>query len=133
MKAAKRTTCRALCLWPANGALLHCLQVPPVPTVLPSVPRLVAIGDLHGDMGKARRAFRIAGLIDERDRWVGGTTTVVQVRCLLPSECAVCLNVLYMYSYVWVCCLGAGLRRCRSAAAGQPSTPLLLRAAFLWH
>ena len=56
-------------------------QAPPAPppTVLPAVPRLVAVGDLHGDLEKARQAFRIAGLVDERDRWVGGTTTVVQV------------------------------------------------------
>ena len=48
-------------------------------TFLPAVPRIVAIGDLHGDMGKARRAFRLGGLIDENDHWVGGTTTAVQV------------------------------------------------------
>jgi hypothetical protein len=46
---------------------------------LPAVPRLVAIGDLHGDLRKARRAFRLGGLIDENDRWIGGTTTAVQV------------------------------------------------------
>ena len=42
---------------------------------------MVAIGDLHGDLHKARRAFRVGGLIDEHDRWVGGTTTAVQVCC----------------------------------------------------
>ena len=49
------------------------------PTFLPAVPRLVAIGDLHGDMQKARRAFRLGGLVDASDRWAGGTTTAVQV------------------------------------------------------
>jgi hypothetical protein len=53
--------------------------------VLPAVPRLVAVGDLHGDLQKTRRAFQIAGLVDERDRWAGGTATVVQVR----RECVV--------------------------------------------
>lgn len=53
---------------------------PQPPLALPAVPRLVAVGDLHGDLGKARRAFRLAGLIDAQDRWAGGTTTVVQVR-----------------------------------------------------
>ena len=48
-------------------------------TVLPAVPRIIAIGDLHGDLEKARRAFRLGGLIDENDRWIGGTTTAVQV------------------------------------------------------
>jgi hypothetical protein len=40
--------------------------------------RLVAIGDLHGDLDHARRALRLAGAIDEHDQWVGGTMTVVQ-------------------------------------------------------
>lgn len=55
------------------------MQVPPRTTFLPAVPRLVAIGDLHGDLRKARRAFRLGGLTDENDRWIGGTTTAVQV------------------------------------------------------
>lgn len=41
--------------------------------------RLVAIGDLHGDLEKSREAFKIAGLIDSSDRWTGGSTMVVQV------------------------------------------------------
>ena len=58
------------------------MQASPPATVLPAVPRLVAIGDLHGDMGKAKRAFRLGRLIDAQDRWSGGTTTAVQVcRC----------------------------------------------------
>ena len=48
-------------------------------TYWPAAERLVAIGDLHGDMGKARRAFRLGGLIDDNDRWCGGTATAVQV------------------------------------------------------
>jgi hypothetical protein len=36
-----------------------------VPTRLPAARRLVAIGDLHGDLAKARRAFALAGLIAE--------------------------------------------------------------------
>lgn len=46
--------------------------------MLPAVPRIVAIGDLHGDMEKTRRAFRIGGLIDRDDRWIAGSTTAVQ-------------------------------------------------------
>ncbi|CAF1926607.1 BnaC05g14160D [Brassica napus] len=41
--------------------------------------RLVAIGDLHGDLEKSKEAFRIAGLIDSSHRWTGGSTVVVQV------------------------------------------------------
>jgi hypothetical protein len=38
----------------------------------------VAIGDLHGDLASTRQALRLAGAIDENDRWVGKTLTVVQ-------------------------------------------------------
>ena len=41
--------------------------------------RLVAIGDLHGDIGSARQAFQLAGAIDESDRWIGKNLTVVQL------------------------------------------------------
>lgn len=54
-------------------------KIEPLTTFLPAAARLVAIGDLHGDMGKTRRAFRIGGLIDHQDRWSGGTATAVQV------------------------------------------------------
>src|SRR5690606_26650725 len=40
--------------------------------------RVVAIGDLHGDLSATRAALRLAGAIDERDRWVGGRLVVVQ-------------------------------------------------------
>jgi hypothetical protein len=40
-------------------------------------------GDLHGDIFKTRRAFRLAGLIDHKDRWSGGTTVAVQVGDIL--------------------------------------------------
>ncbi|KAA8532145.1 hypothetical protein F0562_006713 [Nyssa sinensis] len=52
---------------------------PPLQTVLPSPDRLIAIGDLHGDLHKSKQALRLAGLIDPFDRWIGGSTTVVQV------------------------------------------------------
>ncbi|KAK9825447.1 hypothetical protein WJX81_001287 [Elliptochloris bilobata] len=54
-------------------------KVPPHPTFLPAAARIVAIGDLHGDLHKARRAFRVGGLIDQQDHWIGGSTTAVQV------------------------------------------------------
>ncbi len=40
---------------------------------------MVAIGDLHGDYEKTRRVFRAARLTDNKDRWIGGSTVVVQV------------------------------------------------------
>ncbi len=44
----------------------------------PGVKRLVAIGDLHGDLAATRAALRLAGVVDATDRWVGGKTVVVQ-------------------------------------------------------
>eukprot|EP00793_Prasinoderma_coloniale_P001832 PRCOL_00003638-RA len=55
----------------------------------------VARGDVHGDMDKTRRAFRLGGLIDENDRWAGGDTVAVQVGDQLdrgPDE----MPVLYL-------------------------------------
>ncbi|KAK4750339.1 hypothetical protein SAY87_027788 [Trapa incisa] len=53
------------------------------PTILqthcPPPDRLVAIGDLHGDLEKSQEAFRLAGLIDSNGKWIGGSTTVVQI------------------------------------------------------
>lgn len=40
--------------------------------------RVVAIGDVHGDVRATRSALRLAGVIDDRDRWIGGKTVVVQ-------------------------------------------------------
>lgn len=48
-------------------------------TVFPQPARLVAIGDIHGDLPKAKSALRLAGLIGPDDRWSGATATVVQV------------------------------------------------------
>lgn len=44
----------------------------------PAPARLVAIGDLHGDLRATREALRLAGVVDDRDRWIGGKTVVVQ-------------------------------------------------------
>jgi len=40
--------------------------------------RLIAIGDLHGDLAATRAALRLGGAIDDSDRWIGGTLSVVQ-------------------------------------------------------
>ncbi len=40
--------------------------------------RLVAVGDLHGDLAATRRVLVLAGVIDRNDRWVGGRTVLVQ-------------------------------------------------------
>ena len=48
------------------------------PLRYPAAKRVVAIGDLHGDLAAARAAMRLAGAIDDRDRWTGGDLVVVQ-------------------------------------------------------
>ena len=40
--------------------------------------RIVAFGDVHGDLDATRTALRLAGAIDQDDRWVGGRLVVVQ-------------------------------------------------------
>ncbi|KAJ9106358.1 hypothetical protein QFC21_001504 [Naganishia friedmannii] len=40
--------------------------------------RIVAVGDLHGDLHNARTVLRMADIIDEEDRWIAGNSTLVQ-------------------------------------------------------
>lgn len=61
----------------AAGFLLACSGSEPA-SRFPAVPRIVAIGDLHGDLAATRRALQLAGAVDENDRWVGGNLVVVQ-------------------------------------------------------
>lgn len=44
----------------------------------PEAPRVVAVGDLHGDLDMARRVFRKVGAIDDKDAWIGGNLVLVQ-------------------------------------------------------
>lgn len=48
------------------------------PCRFPAAERVVAMGDWHGDLEAARRGLRLAGAIDEQDRWIGGDLVVVQ-------------------------------------------------------
>lgn len=43
-----------------------------------AAPRVVAVGDLHGDFEATRAVLRLAGLINAQDDWSGGATTLVQ-------------------------------------------------------
>ncbi|KAJ8902076.1 hypothetical protein NDN08_006484 [Rhodosorus marinus] len=45
----------------------------------PEVERIVAIGDLHGDLYATMRALRAANLITPDGNWIGGNTNLVQV------------------------------------------------------
>ena len=44
----------------------------------PAAPRIVAIGDIHGDVHAARAALRLAGAVDDTGKWVGKDLVLVQ-------------------------------------------------------
>lgn len=46
--------------------------------VFPGAERIVAFGDVHGDVAAARAALKLAGAIDDKDEWIGGKLVVVQ-------------------------------------------------------
>ena len=48
--------------------------------------RIVAVGDLHGDYQAWLTIARAAGLIDARNRWAGGKTTLVQLGDITDRE-----------------------------------------------
>lgn len=56
----------------------------PPPTIddasfrFPSAERIVAIGDLHGDLAATRATLRLAGALGPDDHWAGGALVVVQ-------------------------------------------------------
>ncbi|XP_052175773.1 shewanella-like protein phosphatase 1 [Diospyros lotus] len=47
--------------------------------------RIVAVGDLHGDLAQARRALEMAGVLgsDGQDLWTGGETVLIQLGDIL--------------------------------------------------
>lgn len=53
------------------------------PTYVKATGRIVAVGDLHGDMSKTCRALQVAGVLalkpDGSPQWCGGDTVVVQL------------------------------------------------------
>ncbi|MEO6576980.1 MAG: metallophosphoesterase, partial [Polyangiaceae bacterium] len=64
---------------PENGSAAVPERPAPAKSIAPAdTRRIVAIGDLHGDLDHARRALRLAGAIDASDAWIGGKLVVVQ-------------------------------------------------------
>ncbi|HHO50467.1 MAG TPA: metallophosphatase [Deltaproteobacteria bacterium] len=62
----------------AAGVLSSACQQRLVRTAPPPSVRLVAIGDLHGDLDNALDTLRLSGVIDGSDHWSAGDATVVQ-------------------------------------------------------
>ena len=52
--------------------------VEPKESIEPGPRRIVAVGDIHGALEPFRLILRQAELIDEKDRWIGGSATLVQ-------------------------------------------------------
>lgn len=58
--------------------------VPSVPLRAPllaadgGLARIVAVGDLHGDLAATRAVLKLAGAIDDKDHWSGGDLVLVQ-------------------------------------------------------
>ena len=48
------------------------------PTRVPHADRVVAVGDVHGDLEATLRVLRLGGLIDDQGHWTGGSTVFVQ-------------------------------------------------------
>lgn len=68
-------------LYPEEDFLKYCPEYDILPTVLPAVPRIIVIGDIHGDLQLAITSFKIAKLIDDNHNWIADppNTVVVQV------------------------------------------------------
>ncbi|AEI68855.1 metallophosphoesterase [Corallococcus macrosporus] len=49
-----------------------------LPDTFSGVERVVAVGDVHGDVDALKEVLRLAGIIDAKDRWIGGKTHLVQ-------------------------------------------------------
>jgi hypothetical protein len=52
-------------------------------TLVAAPMRIIAVGDLHGDLEAARRALKLAGVVDAAGHWTGATTIVVQTGDIL--------------------------------------------------
>lgn len=64
-----------------SKSLLENAQVGPPELMLryPAAERIVAIGDVHGDMRAFKKSLVAAGVVDKEGAWVGGKTVLVQV------------------------------------------------------
>jgi hypothetical protein len=58
-------------------------SAPTPPTRLPAAERIVAIGDLHGDLAATKAALRLAKVMDDGGHWSGDKTVVVQTGDIL--------------------------------------------------
>ena len=56
-----------------------CMNYDDIPNELLAVPRIIVIGDIHGDMKVLIKCLEIAKVINNKRQWIGGSTVIVQV------------------------------------------------------
>ena len=56
-----------------------CKDYDKVPHIFPAVNRIIAIGDIHGDLDLCKEYLKVGKVIDDNMNWIGGDTVVVQV------------------------------------------------------
>lgn len=67
----------------ALSTLVGPIAGPPAPDRPPPPTRIVAVGDVHGDFDQFVAVLRAAGVVDRRNRWLGGRMHLVQTGDLL--------------------------------------------------
>ena len=58
-----------------------------LPSVLPPVSRIIAIGDVHGDFRALLKCLRLSKVIDKNRKWIGDDTVVIQLGDQVDSKC----------------------------------------------
>jgi hypothetical protein len=68
-----------------------------IQTFYPPAKRIIAVGDVHGDVYALRSCLRIANLIDDSDKWIGEDTHLVQLGDILDrgDDEKTCLDLLF--------------------------------------
>jgi hypothetical protein len=92
------------------------------PTVVEAAERLVAIGDLHGDLDKAKAAFKLAGLTDDKGSW-GGNTVCVQVCPSMGSVLELVCCFACWHGRLCVCRKGTALEYWFLSSSTEPEVP----------
>jgi Calcineurin-like phosphoesterase len=66
-----------------GASLAVCLALSLATATAAVAPRLVAVGDVHGDVAAFQKILREAGVVDADGAWVGGETVLVQLGDLI--------------------------------------------------
>lgn len=60
----------------------HCSEYKYYPIIMPAIKedqKIIVLGDLHADFDKTIKILKLAKVIDDNNKWIGGSTYVVQV------------------------------------------------------